>query len=51
MTEKPSSGEADPPHPVADDEAVPAVGSSGPSKTKKKPGKKAGKKPAKKKKK
>jgi hypothetical protein len=41
-------GEIDPPHPAADDEAVPVVGSSGPSKAKKKPGTKAAKKPAKK---
>jgi hypothetical protein len=53
----PDAGEVDPPHPVADDEAVPVVGSSGPSakkmpgKAAKKPGKKPGKKPAKKKKK
>jgi hypothetical protein len=49
-------GEIDPPHP-ADDEAVPVVGSSGPTakktpgKAAKKPGKKAGKKAAKKNKK
>jgi hypothetical protein len=41
-------GEADPPHPVADDEAVPVVGSSAPYKAKKKPGNKAAKKPGKK---
>jgi hypothetical protein len=41
-------GEADPPHPAADDEAVAVVGSSAASKAKKKPGNKVAKKPGKK---